>query len=79
MKMPRIDDLKIWVSPLTNEIYAGYLSKRGNAAIATTKVNVSSQVMATVMQRLDQEAGESKGMEYTSKAGTLTWRRKEKE
>lgn len=71
-----LEELKIWVSPLTNEIYAGYFGKSGKAA---SQINVTNQVMSAVAKRLDQETEEGAGMEYTYEAGTLTWKRRAKE
>lgn len=48
--MSRLDGLKIAVSPLTNEIYAGYV--KGDRW--TSKVNVTDQVIKAVIEHLKE-------------------------
>lgn len=43
-----LENLKIWVSPVTGIIYAGYLDKSGNSA--KSKVDVTQQVSNAMMQ-----------------------------
>lgn len=62
----KLDDLKVWVSPITNKIYVGTVGKDGTAK---QKRDVTKEVIATVMQHLDQQ----KPITYTCEAGELTF------
>nr|WP_092074973.1 hypothetical protein [Dendrosporobacter quercicolus]NSL49602.1 hypothetical protein [Dendrosporobacter quercicolus DSM 1736]SDN24496.1 hypothetical protein SAMN04488502_11558 [Dendrosporobacter quercicolus] len=60
----KLDELKLWVSPLTNKIYAGFTDKSGTTA--TSKVEITEMAVSTVMQHLDlEQAG------YECEAGRL--------
>lgn len=42
--MPKLDNLQIWISPLTNKIYAGYT----NGDVATSKVDITQKAIDAV-------------------------------
>jgi hypothetical protein len=65
-----INDVKIWVSPLTNKIYIGTISKNGKEALVKREVTI--EAINAVSQHLD-----SAQLEYESEAGTLRFRRAE--
>ncbi|HYH01986.1 MAG TPA: hypothetical protein VEC37_02715 [Bacillota bacterium] len=52
-----LENLKIWVSPLTNTIFAGYLtpSKKGTHCIARQKVNVTDMAISAVTEHMHKE------------------------
>ena len=76
--MKKLSELKIWVSALTNEIYAGYRRKNGRGI--TQKVNITGEVMAAVMAHMDNDpVGKGKGVVIYCDGGELTWRRKGKQ
>ncbi|WP_371380873.1 hypothetical protein [Sporomusa aerivorans] len=62
--MKNLEELKIWVSPLSHEIYAGFVDKDGT--VATNKVNVTEMAITAVMLHLDVEQ-----CEYGCRAGRL--------
>lgn len=49
-------NLKIWCSPLTNIIYAGYINSDGITALE--KVDVSDMVKSAMMQYMHQTGDE---------------------
>jgi hypothetical protein len=65
-----LENLRIWVSPITNKIYAGYINKDG--VTARQKVDVTEQVLSAVAEHIDQEQ-----CVYEFAAGTLKFERKE--
>lgn len=48
-----LDNLRIWVSPLTNTIYAGYINKDGKTV--RQKLDVTQQVLSAVAEHIDVE------------------------
>lgn len=52
-----LENLKIWVSPLTNTIFAGYLtpSKKGTHCTARQKVNVTDMAISAVTEHMHKE------------------------
>jgi len=73
----KLTDLKLWVSPLTNTIYAGYLHKNGKDI--TQKVDITKQAIASVMKHMNEdETGEDIGLVFSTNAGELTWRKAKK-
>lgn len=61
----KLDNLKIWTSPITGIIYAGFTNKDGSEA--KVKVDVTSQIRSAVMQHFHQSAKEY----WTCPAGDL--------
>lgn len=57
-----LENLKIWVSPMTHIVYAGYA--RGNSV--TSKIDITEQVISAVAEHLDLEQ-----CRYEMGAGTL--------
>lgn len=51
-----LTNLKIWSSPITNTIYAGYTNKDGTEA--KVKIDVTDQIRRAVMQHFHQSAGQ---------------------
>ena len=75
--MKQLTDLKLWVSPLTSIIYAGYLNKNGKAI--AQKIDITKMAIAAVMNHMDQDMeSEDIGLVLLTDAGELTWKRAKK-
>lgn len=80
MKNINLKDLKILVNDLSNEIYLAQIDKDlGDGLIqSTNKINITQYVINAVMKHAYLSTGkDSKGIEWESKVGTLTFRKKE--
>jgi hypothetical protein len=73
----QLSGLKLWVSPLTNIIYAGYLHKNGKDI--TQKIDITKEAIASVMKHMDHDiAGGDTGVVLVTNAGELTWKKAKK-
>ena len=64
-----LENLKVWCSPLTSTIYAGYINKDGRTV--KSKIDVTQQVIDAVMQHMDVTKEE-----YECEAGELIFKPK---
>lgn len=71
--------LKIIVSELSNEIYLVQESDQGNGTfICADKINITQDVINAIMKHAFLSTDDnSKGVEWESKVGTLTFRKKD--
>lgn len=67
----KVDDIHIGVSPITNRIYAGKVSKNGQTW--ELKKDVTNLVISAVMEHMDNNTM----INYVCEKGELIWTRSE--